>query len=217
MSISPCAYPGCRDENGDPRLTRETFCPTCQRRFYRVLGWLMLDYVTLRTQMPMPVQAGESVRSGSREYGHPREWASDSARSISDCLTATEDAIRESRLLPSVSGRRSGELVRTKSAFEFLNRHFPDVLAYQDADHVAAELEDLHRLMRSRLGQTRFVQRLPIHCPFCEVWGVVRSVGEITCGACGRIIREEHYGWLTGYVLDRLIEEYDTRKATALA
>lgn len=214
QSVSPCAYPGCRDQDGNARLTADVFCGPCQRRFQRLLSWLLLDYVTLRTQMPMPISTNPVRASNSREYGHPREWASDTARDIADCLSLTEDALREHLRQPTVDARRAGEVVRVKAASGFLTARFSSLLDYPDADHVAAELEELHRKIRSRLGLTRFVQRLPIACPFCETWALLRTVGEVQCGNpdCGRVIREEHYDWLTGFVLDQLIKDYDTRE-----
>lgn len=216
-AVTSCPYPGCRDGDGNPRLTQDVFCGPCQRRLHRLLLWLMLDYVTLRSQMPAPVSNNPVRASNSREYGHPREWASDAAREITECLTWTEDAIRESLDLAPVDLRRAGEVLRVKTAFEFLSQRFNALLDYADVAEVAAELEDLHRKLRSRLGMTRFVQLLPVPCPFCETQALLRSVGEITCGDCGRVIREEHYDWLTGYLLDRMIEDYDTRKTEALA
>jgi hypothetical protein len=90
-------YPGCRDLDGNPRLTRDVICEYSRRHYGQVLDRLALHYVLLRRTLPQPAASpGERVmRVVAREYGHPAEWASDTARAIADQLGEAHDGLAE--------------------------------------------------------------------------------------------------------------------------
>lgn len=224
MTISPCQFPGCTDNEGNPRLTDRTFCEQSERRYRRLLDWIVLDWVLLRTDLPTPVALPNNDGSDhqspkSKIFGHPAEWASVTASEIASSLNWAEDALRDDAGHEPPPHPGVWEQGRVGHAWRYLTTpaQFDRLCTFDAAVDTAVELNDLHRKIRRMLGQTRIVQRLPTPCPWCDTAALVRDVGSIECRDCGKLIDEMHYDWLAGWIIDRLIEDYDTRGAVKLA
>lgn len=218
MSISPCAYPGCRDENGDPRLTQDTFCEPCQRRYRRLLDWLREDFAKLAVLMPNPIitdVGGRRAKTSS--FGHPAAWASDAKAQIAAVLNATESALREHLGHGDAPPEDTGEMVRVRHAWLYLTDRFDDLCSFPAAEDVAIELRDMHRTVYVGLGETRMAERLPVRCPQCDTLRMVRTVGQVYCQQCGLAFPEAQYERLALIVASEVRNERDAALARWLA
>ncbi|KIA63013.1 hypothetical protein [Nocardia vulneris] len=218
MGISPCTYPGCADQHGDPVLTSLGMCEPCQRRFTRLLGWLVMDWVNLTTNLPLPAARGrQERRTADKVFGHPAEWASDMAAQIATSLNWTHDALADHLGDTPPPHLGVAERARVRAAWTYLECRIDRLAASGFGGDTAVEMRDLHGLVRSRLGLTRPRQLLPTPCPSCELRTLFRaldvqrrsegheSYDSIDCGSCGHTIREEHYPFYTRVVLDTLL------------
>ncbi|MBF6133494.1 hypothetical protein IU501_10835 [Nocardia otitidiscaviarum] len=212
MTISPCKYPRCADHNGDPELTGDGMCDRCQRRFARLLARLTVDWVNLHAHLPTPPARRQAVRiAPERVYGHPAEWASDTAARIAVVLNETHDALADHLgetppPHPGVTEHR-----RVRAAWYYLECRVPELALYPGGGDIAAEWLELHNQIRARLGLTQPRQLLPTPCPACELRTLERTVSpyndSIECGACGHLIREEHYPFYARVVLDTILDD----------
>ena len=216
-AVSPCTHPRCdRGDNGNRQLVvGGGMCDPCRSRYRREIDWLALDYVTLKTGFPSPARrSDDGARHGKRDsFGHPAEWASDTARDIAQMLNWIEDGLREHLALepPPHPGHAEPRLIA--HAHATLTARFDALCTYPDAEDSATEISDAHWKIRRALGQSRFVQHLPAPCPWCDTAALVREVGSVSCRECGKVIDETHYDWLAGWLVDRMIEDYDAQKA----
>jgi hypothetical protein len=215
-AVSPCCMPGCRDSDGNPRLTRDVICESSRRHYARMLDTVVLHYVLIRRDLPAPASPpGEKVmRVVARVYGHPREWASDMARAIADLLNETHDDLADvlHRQPPPHPGSR--EAGRVAAAYAFLTANFHELCTYDGAAGVAEAVHDLHRRIRSGLGLTDPRRFLPVPCPQpnCGLLGLVRTLesdgtDRVDCHACGEIIPSDRYAWWTRTLLDETLAE----------
>lgn len=213
-TIAPCVMPGCRDNDGNARLTRDVICESSRRHYARMLDTIVLHYALIKRDMPAPASPpGEKVmRVVARVYGHPREWASDIAREIADQLNDAHDGLADHlhREPPPHPGSR--ELGRVSRAYQFLTVNFVDLCRYPAAADTAEALHDLHRRIRSGLGLTDPRRFLPVPCPSCDVLGLVRTLEEngtdrVDCHACGEVIPSDRYAWWTRTLLDETLAE----------
>lgn len=224
----PCVYPGCDEPfevDGqimhEPRLTFNTICRGCRRRYWKLLGWLLEDYVTIKYGMPRPAQrpgdGSKHMSPKAKSFGHPAEWPSDRAALIADQLNELEHDLREHLDDGAAVHPRVDEIHRMKLAYDYLTRHnnFDALCRHPAAGDYAENLNQIHNENRSRLGLTRFAQKLPVPCPSCDVAALVRSVGQVECQSCHRVIQEDQYPFLVRMVLDDLIEAYDKKEAMA--
>lgn len=213
-AVQPCVYPGCDVGEGEPALTTQVMCDRSRRHYRRELDWIVMDYVTLKASMPMPVKRGGQQRSSNlKSFGHPAEWASDQAAEIAQALNWIEDGLRE-HLKHEPPPHPFGDQNRlVDHAYKYLIDRFDDLCTYPAAGDSAEEVHDIHRRVRRLLGQTRFAQRLPTPCPSCDTAALVRTVDQINCEECGTVIREEHYEFMATVILDELINAYDTLRA----
>jgi hypothetical protein len=210
-NISSCPYPGCRDSDGNPRLTRDVICDSSRRHYATIIDRLVLHYVLLRATLPKPVPPpGERVmRIVAREYGHPAEWASDTARSIADHFGETHEALAEHLRHRQPRGLRA-ESQRVSDAHHYMTVWFAELCTWPAAGDTAEALVDLDRDVRRGLGKTDPRRFLPVPCPnpACELLGLVREInlgtGEdsVTCHCCGEVIPSERYAWWTRRLLD---------------
>lgn len=208
-SISSCVFPGCRDSDGNPRLTRDVICDSSRAHYRRLLEWVAWDYVTLRVTMPKPVALGPKIRvSSERTYGHPAEWASDRLAEIAAILNTAEDDLRgwlhhDPAVPPTVAESR-----RVALALHYLTAWFDDLCVFPSAERVATELDDVHRGIRSALGHGRRETYLPVDCPnpSCTRRALVRYLGDdedhVECLACGESIKADRYTWYTRVLVD---------------
>jgi len=218
--VSPCLYPGCDDGHDQPELTGDGVCDACRRRYRRLFDWLIMDYATVKTALPAPARTSGNSKlaaTRARSFGHPAEWASDTASLIAYHLNWVEDGLREELGHPPPLHLRAVETHLIARSHHYLTNHMNQLCTYSAARDTAIELVDLHAQVRRALGQTRFTQRLPTPCPNCDTAALLRTTGRIECGHCATVIREEHYPFLTRLVIDELITAYDTRNASIVA
>ena len=217
-SIAPCGYPGCKDLDGNPRLTREVICQPSRRHYQTVLDRLALHYVLIRRDMPAPaVMPGSErvMRVQARVYGHPREWSSDTARLIADQLSEAHDALAETVDQPGPPWQGHNETRRVAVSHHFLSVWFDRLCTMPGAADTAEALYDLDRDVRRGLGKTDPRRFLPVPCPNtgCGLLGLVRTIdadsGEdhVDCHSCGERIPAERYTWWTRTLLDELITD----------
>lgn len=198
-TVTPCVYPGCRDGDGNARLTTDVICPPSRRRYERVLRWLADDYATLHAELGQPTgPAGEHV-TVSREYGHPAEHLSDLKREVVWKLGGWHNAVADHQghtPAPEPSGHREARCVHL--ARNYLLAHFEVLCIFPGARAAAHELHTLHGRIRATLGQSHRAKPLPVPCPDCDMLAMVRTVGwdrsdSIECAACGYLINEQEY------------------------
>lgn len=216
MSVSPCVFPGCDRDNGDPQLTDLGICEPCQWRYHRLLEWLVLDWVTLHATLPSPVRRGYSIRTTTDMYGHPREWASDTAADIANKMFWTADALAEhcGDKPPRRATREAGKI---RIAYRYMEPRIPQLALMPDADEAAKELNDVHRQVRSALGKTRRATRLKgVPCIECNVCALILDGENAVCEDCGRVIERRLFGLLARHAIDTLIDEYDQEHAAAM-
>lgn len=227
----PCRYPGCQDRDGNPRPTQHGICITtdqhghitggCQTRFLRDIRNLTLDWVALRTQLPEPIHTQQPRRTTNREYGHPAEWASDTAAHIAGQLNDIHDNLAE--ILNTTPPPHPGttELVRVRAAWKFLEPRIQDLANQEWAADTATEIRQLHGRIRSRLGRSNPTETLPIPCPNneCGLRTLHRRIRPgtdfITCGNCGYTVKDDldgnNYRWLVRVCLDTLLTTAETQ------
>lgn len=214
-NIAPCPYPGCRDLDGNPRLTRDVICEPSRRHYRKILDRLVLHYILLRVTLPQPVPPpGERVmRIVAKEYGHPAEWASDAARAIADQLNEAHDSLSDHLHHDPPPHPGSREYGRVAHAHHYLTSWFDHLCLYPAAGDTAEALYDLDRNVRSGLGKTDPRRFLPVPCPACEMLGLVRTISlddgtdSVDCRSCGETIPSERYGWWTRTLLTEMIGE----------
>ena len=192
----------------------------------RTLYWLALDWINLRDHLPSPVgQGGPKRTSNVKEYGHPAEWASDTAAEITDKLFSWHDYLAEERgerrppigvafgtpqFQARVDNTAQDEQRRLVAAWKYLEPRCEQLC--QLVDHEALkELPDLHHKIRSALGQYVPKYTIPVPCPNdeCGLRTLMRVVGVgqdfISCDACGYMIKEVHYPLLVRMTLEAFI------------
>lgn len=215
----PCVYPGCTDLDGNPRITTEGICVTvhhgrtggCQKRFRRDWRNIIIDWTHLHQQLPEPLAAvaGRGSR-GTRDYGHPAEWASDASAEIATLVNNWHDDLADYLGATPPPHPGTTELVRVRAAWNFIDPRIPDLSRQEWVGDTITEIRELHGKIRSRLGLTRPRLVLPAPCPRCELLTLVRSVDryrdQIDCEHCGHVIRDDHYDFYTRLLLDTLVD-----------
>jgi hypothetical protein len=216
-NIAPCCYPGCRDEHGDPRLTRDTICEPSRKHYRKILDRHLLHWVLIRTTMPAPtVLRGTEklMRVQTREYGHPREWASDTARAIADHLADAHASLAAALGHDGPPWQGHNETRRVQVSYLYLTNWFERLCTHPGAAASAVALYELDRDVRRGLGKTDPRRFLPVPCPNpdCKLLGLVREISrddgkdEVNCHACGEKIPSDRYSWWTRQLLDDMIE-----------
>jgi hypothetical protein len=214
--LRPCVYPGCRDTDGDPRITRDVICETSRPHFRRLLTeWLPLDYVTVRATMPTPAggSGGPKIRTSStRSYGHPAEWASDTLAAIAGRLYDAEVAMRVQLTHPAAVDRRHSEAGRVRLAIRYLDRWFEALCVSDIAGDTAAGLLDVHHLVGRALGRGRQSVHLPVPCPHCDWLTLFRTFSgfgqdTIDCRACKETLTDAHYQAYSRSLADEAIRD----------
>lgn len=208
-AVSPCVYPRCRDENGDPRLTAETICPSCRSRYRRLLDWLREDYAKLAVLMPLPIAETVGRRTRASSFGHPAAWASDEKAAIADILNATESALREYCGHGEAPAPEISEAGKVRHAWIYLTDRFGDLCTFPAAADTANELVDLHRRIYAGLGETRMADKLPVPCPECDRVEMVRTVGCVYCQSCGLTFPDDQYERLALIVASETVAARD--------
>jgi len=185
------------------------------RPYARLLDQLILDYVLLRTTFPTPITARtRTAPKASREYGHPAQWASDTARAIADCLDATDDALRDHLgHLPPPTRQRSETRV-VNHAYQSLKARINELANYPGADAFHEEATEIHHQIRRALGQSRQRKALSLPCPSCQWIPVFRTLYDdrrdiIECHNCGHEIKEQEYGLYARILVDELLAAAD--------
>ena len=216
-SIGPCPYPGCRDVDGNPRLTRDVICMASRRHYATIIDRLVLHYVLIRRDLPRPVAPpGERVtRVVAKTWGHPAEWASDTCRAIADQLGLAHEGLADHLHHDGPPHEGSREPGRVRISHHYLTAWFDRLCTMPGAGDTAEALYDLDRDVRRGLGKTDPRRFLPVPCPNteCGLLGLVREVStedgtdEVTCHACGERIPSERYSWWTRQLLDEMLDD----------
>lgn len=213
-SIGPCGYPGCRDEDGNARLTRDVICEPSRRHYRKILDRLVLHYILLRLTLPKPTSPpGERVmRIVAKEYGHPAEWASDTARAVADQMGDAHDNLAEHLQHDPPPHPGSREYGRVAVAHHYLTVWFDRLCTMPGSADTAEALYDLDRDIRRGLGKTDPRRHLPVPCPSCELLTLTRSLDSdgtdsVECRSCDHVIRAEHYGLWTRILVDEALGE----------
>jgi hypothetical protein len=175
---------------------------------------LILDWIDLHTYLPQPARTNTNTRRGSREYGHPAEWASDKAAHIAHILWSWHDMLAQYRNEHGPP-RHTSETIRVVNAWKYLDPRFDQLCELVDAE-AFTEIHDLHHAIRHTLGHTNPPQTLPVPCPGidCGLRTLQRHIrpgnDTITCATCGYTVRDdqhgENYRWLIRVCLDTLID-----------
>lgn len=213
-AIGPCAFPNCKDLDGSPRLTRYVICDACRGRFRRLIGWVLEDYIEMVALFPTPVVVGPKGRSaGTKEFGHPAEFASDVARDIAALLNSIEDDLRWELDLGNAVPETVRENERVRAAADFLAARFDELCESNGAGRAASRLWDLHRSVRSALGRNERLTRLPTPCPECDMKMLVRVrdggwEDRVECRFpdCGVQIHPHHYELWSRIVLKERLD-----------
>lgn len=223
-TISPCVFPTCRATDGNPRLTRDVMCSGCRRFYARVLDRIVWNYVTIKTSLPrgMASEDGTAVRVPSREYGHPAEKASDTAREIAHELNETHDGLAEYVGSPPPPHPGSREAGRVQAAHRFLTVRFDALCTWPAAGDTAEALLELDRVARQILGLTRITKHVHVPCPECDLLTLVRDMSaaadqSVSCKNCGHHIPEEHFGAWARMALDEMVGEITLTKDDIVA
>lgn len=220
----PCRYPGCKDPTDperNPRMTSDGICTNpgrhgrdqgCQERFRKDIRYLVMDWVHLRQALPEPMRSQEAkIRTSTREYGHPAEWASDKAALIAGILNDTHDDLADTLGHEPPPHPGTAEHIRVRAAYTYLSEHHTQLCRLDHIHDLAEGIRDEHRQIRNRLGQTRPRIILPTPCPRCEHLTLVRTIeryrDQIDCGNCGHTITGDHYDFYTRLLLGTFTPE----------
>jgi ribosomal protein S27E len=205
--LRPCVYPGCRDSDGNAHTTRDVICDRSRYHYRRLLDWIGWDYVTIRATMPKPVSRGARTRSsGSKVYGHPAEWASDTLAEIANLLNGWEDTLREALGHDPAVHPGHVEHRRVALGLNYLTNWFDQLCTFEGAADAAAEFEQLHHGIRRALGHTGRSEFVKLPCPQCEMLSLFRTISagrdEIDCRSCGAVVTKAQYGLYTRILVD---------------
>lgn len=184
-----------------------------EHRFQLTLYWLVLDWINLITTFPTPARRAPAGRaSPTREYGHPAEWASDTAALIAATLHGWHEALAEHLEETPPPATVTAESTRVTAAWHYLNPRAAALLEYAGED-AADEIRELHNRIRSTLGHTRPRYVLPTPCVSCGLRTLTRATGIghdfVLCEACGHTIRDTDYPQLIRSALDSIIDQLE--------
>lgn len=184
-----------------------------EHRLQLHLYWLTLDWLTLATTFPMPARRTTAGRAApTREYGHPAEWASDTAALIAHTLHGWHEALAEHLHETPPPTTDTAESTRVTAAWHYLNPRTAALLDYAGED-AADEIRELHNKIRTTLGHTRPRYVLPTPCITCGLRTLTRTAAMsgqadfILCEACGHTIRDTDYPQLIRSALNTIIEQ----------
>ncbi|RVW06242.1 hypothetical protein [Rhodococcus spongiicola] len=186
-------------------------------RFRLHIYWLILDWLNLTTTLPTPPRQPTTRTAPTREYGHPAEWASDTAALIATTLHGWHEALAEHRNETPPPAPTTAESVRIRAAWHYLNPRTQQLLDYtQDAE---TEIRELHTKIRTILGHNRPRHTIRTPCPRadCGLRTLTRTAGLgqdfILCEACGYTISAAEYPQLITATLDTLTDGDTTTSA----
>lgn len=186
------------------------------RHVATLLDLLVIDYISIRETMPNPkTPRTRTAPQGSREYGHPAQWASDTAKTIADCLDTTDEAIRDhlGHLPPPPRARAESRVVN--HAYLSIKARIETLADYPGTQAFIEEANEIHNGIRRALGHNRQRNVLAVPCPGCSNLPVFRTVYDdrrdvIECPHCGYEIKEMEYGLYARILVDELIRQADT-------
>lgn len=197
------------------------------KRLRMTIYWLTLDWINLHDHFPTPANpSGAKRTSNVKVYGHPAEWASDTARDIVDKLTEWHDYLAEHRNETPPRRKRMrinddgddvwtwavNEKQRLTKAWEYLEPRCEQLAELVDAEALK-ELPDLHHQIRKVLGQFVPKYTIPVPCPSdaCGLRTLMRTMGVgqdfIVCDACGYAIKDTYYPLLVKMTLEAFIAD----------
>ncbi|AVJ50737.1 hypothetical protein SEA_OGOPOGO_98 [Mycobacterium phage Ogopogo] len=148
---------------------------------------LALDYVYIKTTLENPPKQHTARRTSTRiEYGHPAEWASDTAALIADIMTSWHELVAEDRN-ETPPNTTTAETQRVVNAWKYLEprmEHLCNLVTKEDLK----EVNDLHHTIRRTLRMDRQPAIwLSIECPVCDHRAVFQDMQRerLNCGNCG--------------------------------
>lgn len=216
MTIRPCIYPGCDRDNGDPALTAHGACEPCQHRYRRTIQNLVTYWAILHTTLPAPTaKPTPAAKKTRKSYGHPAEWASDTAADIAAKLNWTHDALAEHLHDTPPPHDHAPEHTRIRHAYRYLEPRIQQLVTMPGAQDAAEELAELHHKTRAALGQTR--QRVwlkGVPCMACTTPALALIDDDhVECGACDWTSSRQNLGLLARHAIDAMIDAYDQQHA----
>lgn len=185
MTDTPRTY-SVSGNTADPKQIR--------RDFYR----LALDWVHLHQHLPKPIQGAITRLPSYRNYGHPREWASDKAAQIAEVLHDWHDLMAQHRGERKPPAPSTAEQTRVVKAWQYLEPRIEQLCTLVEPEALA-EIRTIHHSIRAALGANNPKQLLPIPCPSdeCGLRTLTRTVtvgkDVIECGSCGYTVPETYY------------------------
>lgn len=171
---------------------------------------LALDWILLRTTLPTPPPGLNPRRNTNHTYGHPAEWASDKAATITEILTGWHETLAEHRN-ETPPRRNTSEQTQVIAAWKYLECRTAELAELVEPEALN-EIPALHHNIRHVLGYTNPPQALPLPCPNtdCELRTLQRHIrvgsDYIQCGHCGWTADETHYPFIVRMALDTLID-----------
>lgn len=175
---------------------------------------LTLDWIHLHTQLPTPT-ASQGRRAKNREYGHPAQWASDTAAKIAGILHDWHDLMAEHRNETPPPPQTASEQTRITKAWKYLEPRIEQLCTLVTRDDLK-ELRTLHHQIRNALGYNQPHEILPMPCPnsHCGLKTMARTINvgtdTIRCATCGYTVHDDpdgrNYQWLIRVCLDTLID-----------
>lgn len=209
--ISPCIYPKCDRDNGNPELTKLGACEPCQRRYQHCLQDLVNAWTILRTTFPQPTKSNTQIRHNKKtSFGHPAEWASDTASEIASKLNWTHDALADHLNGPPPPHEHAREATRIRAAWKYLQPRIQQLCLMPGAKDAAEELAELRGKTKTMLGQTRARTWLKgVPCMACNTTTLVLIDDDhVECDACQWRSSRAQFGLLARHAVDTMLDEY---------
>lgn len=166
-------------------------CARSRRHYWNRVQGLVALYAEIKTAMPSLTRGEVSSSGTSKSFGHPAQWASDTAREIARLLNDLEDDLRDTLgHAPPPNEHTTSEARMVDHAWKYISNRFDALCTHPAAGDLAQGVLDLHSRIRGAMGYRRRFRYLPgVPCRACDVVGyMVAGDGEgsdrITCEKC---------------------------------
>ncbi|MEU1526371.1 hypothetical protein ABZ413_29660 [Nocardia rhamnosiphila] len=214
MNISPCRHPQCDRDAGEAQLTSLGVCEPCQDRVAVLLDRLAADYVSLKTDNPIPIrrQSGVRTKSDPRSGSHPAEWSSVQTSAIAALFNTAHRILAHEIGAGVVPSSTASENARVRAGHRFLKHRVPELCKLDTVGDFITAADNTHRGIRARLGlNKRRRERAAAPCPSCQQRTLFRYLDpdfeQISCDTCGYTVDPSSYGLLVRMICDTLLPE----------